>query len=185
MTIRLQHRDLPLLLLPGIFLLLLLSLTAFLFLHDIKLNLTDSMPIGFYQKITKRTIERGDLVSTCLPKSVAEVGLERGYLSHGGCPGGAIPVLKKVIALPGDKVVWNQQIVMVNGQSYFSPEQTRDHFGDSVIHWIPQSGEMIARGYWLYGANDPKESWDSRYFGAVKQGAIRGIYWPFWVFKNT
>ena len=60
-----------------------------------RLNLTPSLPLGLY-RLAPGPIERGALVATCLPLEMALEGRQRGYLSRGGCPGGASPVLKRV-----------------------------------------------------------------------------------------
>ena len=51
------------------------------------ISLTDSAaPAGVY-RIVSGGFRRGDLVAVCLPIAIARLGLARGYLRSGACPG--------------------------------------------------------------------------------------------------
>ena len=80
----------------------------------IVLTYTGSDPIGFYRFVPNTgTIRPGNYVSFCLPKSVAQMGLSRGYLTDGSCPDATEQLLKEVIAVPGDQVsVTNNAIIV-------------------------------------------------------------------------
>jgi conjugative transfer signal peptidase TraF len=93
-------------------------------IFNIAINYTGSMPIGFYKKEPRTEIKRGDIVSVCLPKSVAQYGFKRGYLDKGDCLDGVTaPVLKQVIAVPHDTVELTNQAIIVNGTIYFASYQ--------------------------------------------------------------
>lgn len=101
---------------------LLLGLSIFLLIFIIKIagirfNYTNSMPIGFYIKMKATTIRDGDIVAVCLPDIIANMGLKKHYLTRGSCNNGSVPVLKKVIAIPGDSVSINNQFITVNNFS--------------------------------------------------------------------
>ena len=149
-----------------------LLLVTCCFIFNIHVNLTPSMPVGFYREMPGFPIKRGDIVEACLPVPLERFGLSRGYLTRGNCPGGSAPVLKKVIGIPGDIVVQYRDRVCIHGQYYIAPVKSVDHLG-RVLRHIPL-GVPIAlnQGYWLYGAGDPEDSWDSRYFGSVTQARL-------------
>lgn len=142
------------------------------------------MPIGFYRRIMITKIKRGDLVAVCLPKRIAVVALERGYLRAGNCPSKVIPVLKQVIAVPGDTVILTNSNITVNGVKYTAPFMPLDHNKKALQKFISNGLYQHTDGYWIYGANDPINSWDSRYYGAVTRKAISGVYKPLWKFKD-
>lgn len=154
----------------------------FYLFFSIRFNETSSMPIGFYRKsenISK--INTKDIVAVCLPLFVEKEGLIRGYLKKGNCPGGSIPVLKKVIAVPKDFVVLTDQEVIVDGIHYFYPRRNKDSDG-RVIKQLIKDGNYCSDGYWLYGSNDVIHSWDSRYYGPVARENIIGVYRPILTF---
>ena len=66
----------------------------------LRCNLTASLPVGIY-RLVDRPVTLGALVAACPPVEAARLGVERGYLPAGRCPGGGAPVLKEVAALGG------------------------------------------------------------------------------------
>ncbi len=146
---------------------------------DIRFNYTESMPVGFYQKIHVAKIKDGDLAAVCLPNIIAIAGLKNHYLAKGSCQNGSTPVLKKIIAMPGDTVLLTNQFIKVNKIFYDAPTQTKDPQNHVVKKFISNSEYKHIHSYWLYGSNDPKYSWDSRYYGGINKSHIIGIYKPF------
>jgi conjugative transfer signal peptidase TraF len=140
----------------------------------IRISTTDSAaPAGVY-RIIGREVRRGTLVAACLPLGVAKLGLARGYLQAGDCPGDAEPVDKIVGALPGDLLDIEPDSVSVNGVRFpDSATASRDSAGCPLAH-VAWGERRVAPGeVWLFGFND-RRSWDSRYFGPVPLAAIRG-----------
>lgn len=144
-------------------------------IHGIYFNYTSSMPIGFYRLVSTHQIQRGDLVSVCLLREVVREGLKRGYLTHGFCSNHSVPVFKEVVAIPGDELRLTSKALVVNGISYDAPQANRDHHGFPMKKFIAQGSYRLTK-YWLYGRHDPKNSWDSRYFGGVSRRMIQGKY---------
>ncbi len=144
----------------------------------IRISTTDSAaPAGVYQ-IVGHQVRRGELVAACLPITVAKLGLARGYLGSGDCPGHAEPVDKMVGALAGDLVNIEPGWVSVNGVRFpDSATATRDSAGRPLAH-VRWGRRRVAPGQaWLFGINDPR-SWDSRYFGPVPLANLRGELKP-------
>lgn len=162
--------------------LLMLFFIPFLFLAlkitGVRLNYTNSMPIGFYKKTHAANIKDGDLVAVCLPNHIADIGLKNHYIAHGTCSNGSTPILKKVIAIAGDSVSVNNYFMTVNGLSYPAPRLRTDRRHQAVQKIIQNGYYPHTQFYWLYGANDPSHSWDSRYYGGVSRDHIIGTYKP-------
>lgn len=138
----------------------------------IRLNLTESQPLGLYQS-APGPLARAGLVAVCLPQNLAIQGRNRGWLRPGDCPGGVAAVLKEVVALPGDFVTVSDAGLSVNGgRIAHTQRQALDSKGRPV--------EAVSAGFyrvsfgevWLV-ANASPRSWDSRYYGPVPLDAIR------------
>jgi conjugative transfer signal peptidase TraF len=144
----------------------------------IRISTTESAaPAGVY-RIVGHEVRRGELVAACLPFEVANLGLARGYLGAGDCPGGAEPVDKIVGALPGDLLDIEPGSVSVNGVRFHdSATASRDSAGRPLAHVLWGKGRVERGEVWLFGFNDPR-SWDSRYFGPVPLASIRGELRP-------
>lgn len=133
----------------------------------LRVCLSNSEPAGLY-RITTEPIKRGDQAQLCLPASVACLGKERGYLGSGGCPCRTRPVLKRIVAVPGDLVRVRDDSISVNGRRLAGSARRRlDSAGRVLTPRIPPGLYRVAPdSYWALGSNDIR-SWDSRYFGAV------------------
>ena len=136
-------------------------------------NTDSAAPAGLY-RIVPAKLQRGDLVAACLPVSIAQEGLARGYLRTGRCAGDSEPVGKIAGALPGDVVEIQPGWISVNGVR-FSRSGVAEH--DSVGRPLPHvawgSHRVAAGEVWLFGFNNLR-SWDSRYFGPVPLASVRG-----------
>ncbi|HZP45658.1 MAG TPA: conjugative transfer signal peptidase TraF [Candidatus Binataceae bacterium] len=144
----------------------------------IRISTTDSAaPAGVY-RIAGHSVRRGELVAACLPIPIARFGLARGYLRAGDCPGNAEPVDKLVGALPGDVLDIERGWVSVNGVRFpDSRTASHDSAGRPLAH-VAWGKRRVGPGeVWLFGFND-RRSWDSRYFGPVPLGNIRGELRP-------
>jgi conjugative transfer signal peptidase TraF len=132
-------------------------------------NFTPSMPIGIYRltPLSKSGVERSSFVAVCAPPVAAELGRRRGYLAAGRCPTTAEPLLKIVAAVAGDSVTVSAKGVAVNGCLLpHSRAFSHDAAGRRLSPW-PHGHFQLRRGeLWLYAANG--RSWDSRYFGPLK-----------------
>ncbi len=135
------------------------------------------MPIGLYKVSDPQNLKRGDDVIVCLPLSIGELGLNHGYLDPGKCTGGYSPVIKELIAIPGDAVTLTPTQIIVNGQAYVAPLQSTDHEGNPLAA-IPRGEDQHTASFWLYGAGNPADSWDSRYWGGVSQNDIIKLAQP-------
>ncbi|WP_273693097.1 S26 family signal peptidase [Vibrio parahaemolyticus] len=53
------------------------------------------------------------------------MALERNYIKMGLCPGGFTPVIKKIMAMEGDRVSFEDQVVHINGLEVPSRDGTK------------------------------------------------------------
>jgi len=145
----------------------------------LRISLTDSAaPAGIYRLVRGVSVKHGELVAACLPISIAQEGLARGYLQQGDCPSGAEPVAKIVGALPGDALEVQPGSVAVDGQLFAdSAVAPRDSIGRPLPH-VPWGRRQVAPGeVWLFGFNNVR-SWDARYFGPVPLSEVRAALKP-------
>lgn len=157
---------------------LLAGLTASLsvaWIGGVRVNLTDSIPLGIYEQIGDASdLERGDVVLACLPARVAQLAHSRGYVPGGGrCPGELAPVGKLVMALPGDTVSVAPSGLSVNG-SLVRNSSALDHDRNGrPLPRLPIGQSIVqARTLWLVGTSF--RSFDSRYIGPIPMNNVLG-----------
>lgn len=133
------------------------------------INWTPSIKQGIYIK-ESGVIHRGNLVALCLPEPYQSLALSRAYVMNGDACHGTIPLLKEVIAVPGDEVKLTEDVIQVNGRAYFFKTEQNDHLGRPLMAY-PKGDYKNTQGYWFLGNNSP-HSWDSRYWGPLAQKQI-------------
>jgi len=136
----------------------------------LRINLTDSAPIGLWHVQPINSVARGELVDVCPPMlPIVTVMLERGYLKSGDCPAGVLSFLKPVAAASGDTVmISNGQPAEVNGYALPSTVSM-----PSIPGW-PDGTYTVDEGHiWLLSTYSAG-SFDSRYFGPVPVTNVRG-----------
>jgi signal peptidase I len=120
-------------------------------------------------------IHRGDLVVFSEPPGVHLAGGSgSGVLDSVGKELGLVPrtdvLVKRVIGLPGDTVAGHDGHVYVNGrllQEPYLPPSQMAVTSDFLPHRVPK-GQL-----WVMGDNRV-DSYDSRYFGTIKQSSVLG-----------
>jgi conjugative transfer signal peptidase TraF len=143
---------------------LLLIAAGVIQLSGIIINISPSMPLGIYVKKLS-PLQRGDVVAVCLDAARQKLGLQRGYLIPGFRCGQTQPLIKKIIAIPGDRVVLTDEIIRVNGKSFFYRRLPQDHQG-LPLEAFPTGIYAPTHAYWLLGVYNT-HSWDSRYWGPL------------------
>lgn len=147
-----------------------------LWIMGVRVNLSGSEPIGLYALQNDKPVRHGSLVEACIPDPYRKLAFDRGYLKGGGVCGGVDPVLKTVVAVPGDIVDVENAWLSVNGTRIAKTARLfRDSQGRSVPMILP--GKRMATGYWLI-ATSKRNSWDSRYWGEVQREMILGVATP-------
>jgi conjugative transfer signal peptidase TraF len=139
-------------------------------------NLTYSMPVGIYRLRAADHVTRGSIVEVCESPRAARMSINREYVDHGDCWDGTEPLLKEVVAVPGDRVMVGADGERVNGAHLpWSEPRGLDSRGRPLK---PLSGTFVigVDQVWLYSPHP--RSFDSRYYGAVDRSLIQGLAEP-------
>ncbi len=133
-------------------------------------NTSRSLPLGFYRITKVATLERGDVLRTCLPDTLSEFAVQRGYLRQGICPGGSTRIGKPVIALQRDTVLVSDQFIQVNGDRRIEiPIYEQDRKGRRLPNAI--GTHVLSVGTCFLFSPHSALSYDSRYYGPVPCGS--------------
>jgi conjugative transfer signal peptidase TraF len=134
-------------------------------------NASESVPLGFYRLLTTDERHVAELVAVMPPEPLAAFLSDGGYLPRG------VPMLKRVLALPGQTVCRNGLAISVDtiemGQA-----RERDGRGRSLPVW--QGCRVIANDELFLMNWQSEDSLDGRYFGAVPASSIIGRAIPVW-----
>lgn len=140
----------------------------------IRLNTTSSVKKGLYTIEKPTAIISGDYIAFCLSDKLANIAQSNGYIAKGECPNNSQPLLKKVIATPGDIVTINNEHVEISHttskNSYFLTTFKNDLKGNQIPK-TTHNGTKKINGFWVIGDNNMR-SWDSRYFGEISKESI-------------
>jgi conjugative transfer signal peptidase TraF len=156
--------------------LLYLGLVAGLYLFNITINLTSSMPRGFYVKSHKEKIGVNDYVSFC-PKNDKNFLLakERGYFTSGSCSLDIQPLIKKVVGVGGSRVVVKRRGVFINGRRVKDSTPLRRDGRNNHLE-IARDRRLKTGEFWLM--SEHKRGFDSRYFGSISSSEVLSTLKP-------
>ncbi len=138
-------------------------------------NASNSVPIGLYRllPVTKLTVT--ELVAVQPPDLLAAFLDLNGYLPLG------VPMLKRVLALPGQTVCRNGLTIAVDGIDV-GQAQERDGRGRPLPVW--HGCRVIADGDVFVMNWQSADSLDGRYFGPLPASAVIGRAEPFWTYEE-
>ncbi len=134
-------------------------------------NASGSAPIGLYRLRPAGRLAVSQLVAVEPPGSLATFLADRRYLPRG------IPLLKRVLALPGQTVCRDQLAVTVD-KIEMGAAREHDRSGRPLPIW--QGCRVIADGEVFLMNWRSADSFDGRYFGALPTSAIIGTAEPLW-----
>jgi conjugative transfer signal peptidase TraF len=132
-------------------------------------NASASVPIGLYALASTPDLEVGDLVAVLPDKPLADFMVERGYIGRG------VPLLKRVMALPGHEVCRTGRTVTVDHVP-LGDALDRDRMGRDLPVW--HGCHRIADGQLFLMNPDARDSLDGRYFGPIPARTIIGKATP-------
>jgi conjugative transfer signal peptidase TraF len=134
-------------------------------------NASASVPIGLYAVHPAGALQVGELVIVTPPEQLADFLDNRHYLPKG------VPLLKRILALPGQVVCRTGRAITVDGD-VMGEAFDRDHLGRPLPVW--QGCHRVADGEAFLMNRQPSDSLDGRYFGALPAAAIVGRAEPLW-----
>jgi len=129
-------------------------------------NPSPSAPIGWYELEPEVAILRGSKVAAFAPAEARKLGNDRGYLpTH-------VPIIKSVWAIGGDRVcAENGVITAPNRPDIYAAAQ--DGLGRKMP--VLQGCFVLKADEVFLVSTDVQTSWDSRYFGPVRQSDVLGV----------
>jgi len=134
-------------------------------------NVSASVPVGLYKIEPAGQIEVTDLVAVNPPEPLTSFMIARGYI------GRDVPLLKRVMGLPGQRVCrWGRSIT-VDGVP-IGDALERDRIGRSLPIW--RGCRRIADGELFLMNPDVSDSLDGRYFGPIAARDLVDRASPLW-----
>lgn len=138
-------------------------------------NASASVPTGLYRLHPIRKLAVADLVAVQPGEPLGTYLTEAGYLPRG------VPMLKRVLALPGQTVCRDRLTVTVDNIE-IGEAHKRDRQGRPLPIW--QGCRVVADGEVFLMNWQSADSLDGRYFGAIPTTAIVGRAKPLWTTKE-
>ena len=138
-------------------------------------NASESVPIGLYRVQPAGKLTVTDLVVAVPPEPLATFLAEGGYLPRG------VPLIKRLLALPGQTVCRKGLAIMVDGIE-MGMARERDSRGRPLPAW--QDCRVVAKGEVFLMNWDEPASLDGRYFGSLAASSIVGRAEPLWTFEE-
>ncbi len=134
-------------------------------------NATASAPIGFYTGEPADALDVPELVAIMPPEPLAALMVERGYIARG------VPLLKRVLGLPGQRVCRAGRTITVNGIE-MGEALERDSLGRDLPVW--QGCRVIGDDQLFLMNWEVRDSLDGRYFGPIPADSVIGRALPLW-----
>jgi conjugative transfer signal peptidase TraF len=134
-------------------------------------NASASVPIGLYVVRPAGTLQVAELVAVRPPAALANFLDKRHYLPNGA------PMLKRVLALPGQTVCRADHAITVDGIA-MGEALNRDSRGRPLPVW--RGCQRVSDGDVFLMNRQFEDSLDGRYFGLLPVTAIIGRADPLW-----
>lgn len=132
-------------------------------------NASASTPVGFYTIGDVGDLDVTDLVAVDAPEPLATFLSDGGYLPRG------VPLLKRVAAVPGQRVCRTGLAITVDGVP-MGDALDRDRRGRPLPVW--QGCRLVANGELFLMNWQVRDSLDGRYFGPLPATAVIGRATP-------
>lgn len=135
-------------------------------------NASASAPIGLYAVSPGAWLRRGDMVVAWAPYPARLLAARRHYLPMN------VPLLKRVVGVPGDIVCARGETITVGGK-WATRRRSHDAIGRTLPWWEGCEGLLSGRYFLLM--DDVPASFDGRYFGPLGDDNIVGRARPLWL----
>jgi len=132
-------------------------------------NASESVPVGLYRVRPAGKLTVTNLVVALPPEPLATFLAEAGYLPRG------VPLIKRILALPGQTVCRTGLAIMVDGIE-MGMARERDSRGRRLPAW--QGCRIVSKGEVFLMNWDEPASLDGRYFGPIAISSIIGYAEP-------
>jgi conjugative transfer signal peptidase TraF len=138
-------------------------------------NASASVPVGLYRVRPADKLRITDLVVVKPPEQLANFLAARGYLPH------HVPLLKRVLALPGQVVCRDGFTITVAGIEMGEAREFDGHHRP-LPTW--RGCQMVAEGDVFLMNWQSADSFDGRYVGTLPIASIVGRAEPLWTFEE-
>jgi conjugative transfer signal peptidase TraF len=138
-------------------------------------NSSKSVPVGLYRLRPAGNHHVTELVAVRPPEPLATYLDLNGYLPAG------VPMLKRVLALPGQTVCRNGRTISVDGIE-IGEARERDGRGRPLPVW--EGCDLVGQGEFFLMNWQSATSLDGRYFGMMPATAIMGRALPVWTWEE-
>ena len=138
-------------------------------------NASASVPIGLYRLRPAEYVHVTELVAVQPPEPLATFLDLNGYLPLG------VPMLKRVLALPGQSVCRNGLTISVD-EIAVGEARDRDGRGRPLPKW--QGCRVVGEGELFLMNWQSDDSLDGRYFGFLPASAVIGRALPVWTWEE-
>jgi conjugative transfer signal peptidase TraF len=138
-------------------------------------NASESVPLGLYRVQPAGKLTVTDLVVAMPAEPLATFLSEAGYLPRG------VPLIKRILALPGQTICRRGLAISVDGIE-MGLARERDSRGRPLPSW--QDCRVIAKGDVFLMNWDEPASLDGRYLGPIAASSIIGRADPLWTFED-
>jgi conjugative transfer signal peptidase TraF len=138
-------------------------------------NSSRSVPVGLYRLRPAGNYHVTELVAVRPPEPLATYLELNGYLPTG------VPMLKRVLALPGQTVCRNRRTISVDGIE-IGEARERDGRGRPLPVW--ERCDLVGAGEFFLMNWQSATSLDGRYFGMMPATAIIGRALPVWTWEE-
>jgi len=152
-----------------------LSVTSSTFFHPLPRliwNVSASVPIGLSLMRPLERLHIAELVVVRPPNALAQFLAGRRYLPEG------VPMLKRVLALPGQIICRNAHTVTVDGIA-MGEALDRDTQGRPLPVW--EGCQRLSENEVFLMNWQSKDSFDGRYFGPLPITSVIGHADPLWI----
>jgi conjugative transfer signal peptidase TraF len=143
-------------------------------LAGLRINTSPSLPLGIYIAASGES----ELVEFCPPEPWARMAAERGYRTEGTCRDGASPLLKPVVAHPGDTVEYSPAGIRINSKLLANTAPRRADSKGRVLSPWPFGTYVVAPGTIWVASSYSDRSFDSRYMGPIPVRSVRDCLSP-------
>jgi len=134
-------------------------------------NASVSVPVGLYRLQPVDELSVTDLVAIQAPDAHATFLADGGYLPRG------MPMLKRVLALPGQTVCRNVRTITVDE---IAMGEARDHDGRGRSLPVWEGCRVVAEDELFLMNWQSASSFDGRYFGVTPRAAVIARALPVW-----
>jgi conjugative transfer signal peptidase TraF len=138
-------------------------------------NASESVPLGLYRLQPSYNLLVTELVAVQPPEPLATFLDLNGYLPAG------VPMLKRVLALPGQTVCRSGLTLSVDG-IVVGEARDRDGRGRPLPKW--QGCRVVGDGELFLMNWQSSDSLDGRYFGFMPSSAVMGRALPLWTWEE-